>query len=701
MATRHTHWSPSLQAERRRQLLALIRSKLRPLLDANGDAPNLLWWDHDRVEVWASNAFLAGDTADVEFGNVILRHVRDVLAPKPGPNVFGCSAWAGVLAHHGERLEPDVREHGERFLLKNLPFGMTADFQFHGYNDNMPVMWTWALLYGGEHLNRPDFLRTARANLGQMKDMLRRRGTVSEYGMGYSVHRQGGFANIAEFSRDAEIRELACDIEARIWAEIAGHWHPALGQVCGASMRGGHPIVDEMQVLFTQVVGCPPAFPWQTAEAYLDTREVVQELGCDPNQYVFAYPFGFAAEFASATYHVPDAVAELFHRKDTPFRFACTAENGYVNEGIWCKQVPVRGQGGILIGSKLTDEVVEIEDCPQHGAQPHQLVTWHGRNFSLGSSTANMFTTSHALRCNYRRIEKPSGFEDLGVMCLRYNINGKVPGGRLPNLYPRSPDDAPQPAENYCQLYRDMGRHFCLQHANTVLCLSTPDYREYWDVRELRLDLLFLQQHGKVRRWELSADGSRMDIDEGAVYFSVRPLIGRRLESSTGFQPVTPENTGKMPVPPSCIRVREINEWLAISLYNYEGPSRSFGKREIAKLGNGFVLEVRDSTEFADFAAFQAEMDRAKVLDQFYGGRRRVHYARPDLRLSTHYCPYTHTTMYASINGLERPWEKLSFSNGIETSMPFMDNTPAPGFEDWDWIETQMKRPVETYNPRE
>jgi hypothetical protein len=94
-------------------------------------------------------------------------------------------------------------------------------------------------------------------------------------------------------------------------------------------------------------------------------------------------------------------------------------------------------------------------------------------------------------------------------------------------------------------------------------------------------------------------------------------------------------------------------------------------------------------------------MAEARVLDQLYGGRRRVHYARPGLRLSTHYCPYMHTVMQASVNGVEKPWEKLSFSNGIEKTLPFMDDTPAPGFEDWDWIETQMTRPVETYNPRE
>ena len=681
--TTGTLWSSEHQALRRTELLRLIRGKLKPLLTGQADAPHLLWWDQPRVELWASNAFFAGGVADVAFANTIVRRVRDVLKHQPGPGPFEACAAAGLLAEHDASLDTDTREFLRQVLIGNAEHAITADFQFHGYNDNMPIMWTWAQLFAGERYDRPDLLKIAHANLHQLKDLLRRRGTVSEYGMGYSTHRQGGLARIVEHSRDEATRQLARDLEARIWAEISGHWHPELGEMVGASMRGGHPINPEMHALFIQVFGREIERSWMPQESHLDTRAEVQSLGHDPDHFLFAYPFGFMAEFASATYHIPDAVAALFYRKPVPFRFACTAENGYVNEGIWCKQVPVYGQGGLLITTKLTDEVVEIEDCPQHGAQPHQLTTWHGRHFGLGTATTNMFTTSYALRCNYRRLAKPMSLADMGVCAVRYNINAKVPGGRLPNLYPKSPDDHPTPYENYCRLYRDMGRHFCLQHENTVLCLSTPDYREHWDVRELRLDLVFLQEPGRVRQWKIADDGSRIDIDEGAVYFSIRPLIGRHLERQ------------------EAIRVREINEWLVISLYNYAGPSRAFGKREIAKQGNGFVLEVRDSEDCASFADFQAQMVGARVLDQLYGGRRRVHYARPGLRLSTHYCPYTHTVMQASINGLERPWEKLSFSNGIEKSLPFMDDKPAPGFEDWTWIETQMAREIESYNPQE
>ncbi len=632
------------------------------------------------MELYAATAFLVGDPEDAAFGNTILRHVRDVLRPATtDPCPFETNGLATLLCDFEERLEPDLRAYVRDLLLALAPHGMTRDFQFHGYNDNMPVMWSWALSFAGDYFDRDDFRRIALANLLQLKDMLRRRGTVSEYGQGYSTHRLTGISRIVEHTADPAMRQLALDLEARLWAELAGHWNPALGVFGGGSMRGGWPVNAETTPLLMHVLRDALAKPWANRERYYDTTDTLVSLGLDPREYLFCYPFCYLAEFAGSVYHVPDAIAPLFYGKPAGSDFACTAEAGYVNEGVFMKKREVKGIGGVHKGIELTREEVVIKDFPEHGAQPHGLRTYHGANYTLGSSTQNMFTTSHAMQCHYRRTLSPAGLADLGGLFIRYNINGKVPGGRHPNTYRKSPDYE-ETADNYCCLYRDQGRHACLQHENTILCLMTPEWREWWDVRSLHADLCFYQPEGKVRHWELSADGSRLDVNEGAVYLSIFPLIGRHLERE------------------EAIRIREQHEWLVVSVYNYEGPSRAFDKRTMAKLGNGFVLEIRDAADYASFEAFQAEMARARLLDQLYGGRRRVHYARPDLRLSTHYCPYTHTVMQASVNGLERQTPHLWLSGGQHAGLPFLDDTPAPGFEDWDWIETQHQRPPEPYN---
>ncbi len=689
-------WSEREQSKRREWLGGMIRRKFRPLLGDDARSEHLVWWDQPRVAIWSTNAFFIGGAEDIAFANTIMRYVRDVLKPQPGPNVFEASALATALALHGDKMEPDVKSYATESLAAFLPYGCAADFQFHGYNDNMPVMWTWALAFGGEFLKEPKFTKIAWANLHQVKDMLRRRGAVSEYGQGYSTHRITGFAHIVEHVADKKMRTLAKEVEARIWAELAGHWSPMTAQFCGASMRGGHIRNPESASLMWQVFGdgvLTPALPRD--ELYeRSPAETAKELGLDPEKFLMAYMFGYSAEFASATYHVPERAAELFHKKPKGFTFACTAENGYFNEGIFCKQIPVYGTGGVLITTKPTNEMVVLKDFPEHGAQPHGLVTHHGANYAVGTSTTRMFRTSHAFRCTYRRAaaaKSAAGFCDI---LLRYNINDKTPGGRLKNTYWKSPDYPSEQKENYCLLYQDMGAHHCLQHKNSVMLVSAPSYLECWDVRSLRLDLLFFQQHGKVGGIRFdgkpvprlpfeAAEPGLITIDEGPTRLAIRPLIGRSLERKCA------------------VKIHEVNEFLLISLYNYEGPSRSFTQHEIAKLGNGFILEVRDAERRASFDDFQREMASAKVLDQLYGGRRRVHYARKGLRLSTHYCPYTRTTMYDAVNGLNHEIPQFQYSDDSHKGLPFLDAKPAVGFEDWDWLETQMTRPMPDYNPTE
>lgn len=664
-------WSSEAQHDRRRELAAYIRSRLRPLLGADARAEHLVWWDQDRVAIWASHAFFLGGAADAAFANVMLRYALG-LPFTPGPNVFGAAALAGVLACHDAKLATDVRAAVRERLAEILPFGMTADFQFNGYNDNMPIMWTWALAFGGELLGDERFTTIAWANLCQLRDLLRRRGTVSEYGAGYATHRLTGLAHLATHVRDDRLRELARQCEARLWAELAGHWSPAVAQIGGASMRGGSPLNQETPALLRQVFGdAVTKIPWQH-HVEVESRAVVRSLGLDESRYLFAYPFGYAAEFASAEYHIPDAIAELFYQKPVGFTFQCTAENGYVNGGIFCKQIPVYGQGGVLITTKLTNEVVMIKDHPEHGAQPHALTTFHGANYVVGSSSSAQFFTSHAFRCTYRRAR------GLGEVFVRFNINDKIPGGRTRNRYWKSPDFAEE-RENYCELYYDCGSYHCLQHRNTVLCLQRPEYFEHWDIRSLRTDIFFWQAAGPVV--PVIHHDRLITIEDGPVYIAIHPLIGW---AGLRAQPVI---------------VREIGGWCVISLYNYEGPSRQVTPHEIARIGNGFVFEVRDAAEYPSFGAFLAEMEKVRILDQHYAGRRRVHYARPDLRLSTQYCPYTRTVMTDSINGREFVCPQFAYSDGRHRGLPFLDGAESVGFADWDWLVAQHNRPRETYNP--
>ena len=686
-----TPWSPSAQAPRRAELAAYIRATFRPLLDDQARSERLLWWDQSRIAMWATHAFFAGDATDVAFANTILRYVRDDIAEVPGPNPFLASGWASVLALHGAQVDADIRSFALDVLAQVCPFGLTHDYTFHGYNDNMPVMWTWALAYAGEVLDNPRFTEVAWANLRQERDMLRRRGAPSEYGQGYASHRLTDMAHLAVHGPSADFREVALKVEQRFWAELAGHWSPAVAQLSGPSMRGGGPYAHETSSIFYVVFGDEiqtPAAPWQRIyEEY--PAAFAREFDLDPAQFLMCYPFAYGSQFSAAEYHVPDEVAPLFYRKPVGFTFRCTAETGYVNEGLFCKKRDLAGVAGMSKGLELTSEVVSIPHSPAHGAQPHGLTTYHGANFALGTATVNMFGTSHAFRCTYRRRVPAAAVADHGDVFVRYNINDKVPCGRTHNTYWKSPEYSDE-KENYNTLYFDQGRHHTAQDGPTALVLDSPLWLEHWRVKSLRTDVFFWTGGGPVGEvWvgdqpitqlPYAGPDDLITINEGAVYLALRPLICRSAERQ---------------VP---LRLTQTAQYLMVSLYNYEGPEISLTEHEMPKLGNGFAFEARDAADYASFSAFQEEMRSARVLDQLYGGTRSVHYARPDLRLSLVVCPYQDTVTQRSVNGVEQEFPQFSYSPGTPP-LPFLDAPPAVGFEDWDWIETQAARPAETYNP--
>ena len=55
--------------------------------------------------------------------------------------------------------------------------------------------------------------------------------------------------------------------------------------------------------------------------------------------------------------------------------------------------------------------------------------------------------------------------------------------------------------------------------------------------------------------------------------------------------------------------------------------------------------------------------------------------------------------MFDSVNGLNHEIPQIAFSDGRHQELPLLDHKPAVGFADWDWIQTQIERPAETYNP--
>jgi hypothetical protein len=180
--------------------------------------------------------------------------------------------------------------------------------------------------------------------------------------------------------------------------------------------------------------------------------------------------------------------------------------------------------------------------------------------------------------------------------------------------------------------------------------------------------------------------------------------VDREVDTAVEVHPEGAEAILRLAIPPGAdvaILLPEEGGFLVISLYNYAGAECVLSPRDMAKLGNGFAFDVRDAADYPSFAAFQAEMRTVRTLDQLYSGVRRVHYARPELRLSLVLCPYTNTVMQRSINGRTADTPHLALGDGGKQGLPFLTDATNVGFADWDWLTTQVGRDAETYNPSE
>ena len=142
-----------------------------------------------------------------------------------------------VMLGAGDRLPADLRAALRERIGRDVLHYAKKDLQHHGYNDNHVTLATASLVLGGELVGNSEAVEEGRANLMNFRDTFLRRGFMHETNDCYIPHSLYSTAIVAEFAQDPEIRQLARDGEARIWADWIGHWHPNLGRKPGPSAR--------------------------------------------------------------------------------------------------------------------------------------------------------------------------------------------------------------------------------------------------------------------------------------------------------------------------------------------------------------------------------------------------------------------------------------------------------------------------------
>ncbi|TLS52582.1 hypothetical protein FE782_08070 [Paenibacillus antri] len=600
------------QQERRQQFYNLYLSRMYDAIDERGEWRGRGPTANFREKLWHCLPLLYAGGAAANRANAIIESLETRYCH------FSPMTSMQLLLKYADRLTDAAAAKLRKYVLVSLDGAAEQRIRFPMYNDNFAALATFTLLTAGETFNKPDAFAAGETKLMQLIDVFRRRGTLMEFGSPtYTPITTHVLAEIVNHVKDERIRELALQCEARMWAEIAIHYHPTTGHFAGPYSRAylvdsvAHPhnVHGLLHLVFGEAVSLKPIetlFPVRTKQ--------VEHIGVEtlmlPN----------LAWLYSGDCHCPPELEALALRKPLPFDAVATAE--------------------CLPG----EETAYAGEAAEHPA-------WSGPNtirmtadYALGTSAGQFYdgAISDSFHAVYRTRPDVRDWTDTRAVFSRYFFNEREPGRE--NVY-NGKASGPE-------MLRDEGRKFSIQHRNCALVAYRPKPYEAKRATSMKLSVVFPVHFTDVdqvwfgeRRASLAGDAVEAPvpiyIEDGPVYFA--------------FLPLAVTNAGRT----SAVKLERFEEYLLLSFYNYEGPARAFEPKEAALLTNGFVVHVGSAAEHGSFESFRRHAAAGSLRDetthQLEGYTRRIRYEHPDVTFDFAYSPRSEGVLYASVNGRPRP----------------------------------------------
>jgi hypothetical protein len=475
--------APATPGERRAAVVALAAQRYREWFNPDGLWVSPLPAPDVRETVWGMFSLLQGGPEEVALANVVLRqlpfnHHNPTRTPGEAEtqfDIFVTNHTVQLLIQHGPKLEPDVRQKLEgwaRHALGDYAGDRQSDYQFHGANDNMPAKATLGMILGGEYFGDDEAVEHGLWNLRQLRDLLTRRGLLSEYtSPTYSPLSIVNLTEISLHSRHAEARELAALCAERVWADVLGHFHLPTGIMGGPYSRA-------YQLDSTGHFSTVSALLW-IALGGMTAFNLIEELSHSSIRLVHhhdSYPsqLGLVSWIASCPLEPPAYLLEWLENRSYPFNFRASAERGF--EGA-----------GEVNTSFYTEE-----------------------HFALGTAGDEAWCELQAevFFLHYRRHAQRHGVENLRTAYCRYLINDQCPGDRRAD-----------------HLLKPHGVVQTVQEGRVALVLSRPSLAlEEKELRSLKFSVILPEHFGTVEKIE--ATDSCVFIQDGPVYLGLRILDG-------------------------------------------------------------------------------------------------------------------------------------------------------------------------------
>jgi hypothetical protein len=676
-------WSADGMQPRRAWVFDQVRRAFRRFVDADGawqSPPGLNPEPDWRVIVQVALPFLFGDAADRRLARAFLLH------PTVQQRINACSFTTeyvlAVINGAGEAMPADLRATLLARIGRDVLHYAKKDLQHHGYNDNHVTLATAVLVLGGELTGNAEAVEEGRANLLNFRDTFLRRGFMHETNDCYLPHTLYSTAQVAEYAQDPEIKQLALDCEARIWADYILHWHPNLSRKPGPSARdytGGrlHPLVVAagLWLVFGDGFG-QPAYPPE--DVFADVLPDEHYFRFNGNPADGHWNLGFLARMAAHPFHVPAHLAPLIYDRPYPHTVRGTHETGHYDEGAR-REAP--GPGGTKVLEGITLEHVLPFSGREIFTYQYQEADW-----AMGTASQRMIGNcpNNNWQVAYRKAAPLARTADQGLLFCSYTINDKPVTGDW--IFRMDPDDPAVTQHEDIEHWFDNGRYAGLQHERITIVLYRPRIHERHALTALATTLVvpltFNNRVDHVWLGDMEIDdftgesASLCDIfiQDGPLYIGIRPLLSR---------------------PQACAgaRVRAVRDdcWGLIHLYSYDGPAQSLSEMDLCRIGGGFLCEVATAADFSDIAAFKAWFCQGQVLDDQHFFMRQVRYHRDGLDLGLRWDVWTDTIIYRTLNGRAYPLPQFDATGVDPASLPWLTGDVAD-LDHFAWAARQARR---------
>jgi hypothetical protein len=708
--------SPESQALRRNEVWKHIRATSGRYFDADGRydgnafQPGLDRAYDQRVVVELAIAFLHGDSSDREFAEKILR-ANDL---NIGFDAFTMDYILALWHAAGEKLMPETRQwvldkiragsqchvdSGIRVISSlNGTVSTYSGFNFrggqwHGYNDNHVAMAMSSLILGGELIGDQLLVEAGRCLFRQMRDTLSRRGFIHEANDCYLPHTMYPLAAIAAWAKDAECRELAQAGLDRIWSDLLGHWHPNLGRKLGPSARDytqGRLSCKGWVMFFHYVFG-PESLPgWLNLDdIFAPSAAPVERKMQWPQGGGTGWNLGFLARIAAQPFQVPEVLQPWVTTKPYPFEIIGTNEFGNMLE----IHEEVRPDG-----TKIQHGLNNV----QFAGGSHLLTTYMEEDWGMGTADQRLLggCPNNNWQLSYRKQRPLSDIRQQGNWFCSFTINDKCVSEENHLQYI---EGMPESKTLHGPIhFADAGRFAGLQHQRTAMLVYRPRPLENWAISSLALSLVFPMHFGndvdefwlgdeRVKNWSGSSTSANdIFIKDGPLYIGFRPLTPPWRDDLNGSKPA-----GFVPR----LVVEQRGLWGCIHLETYRGEPISVRQEcDLARLGNGFIVEVATEEDFASLDAFKAWFRAGQVADDTFHWQRQVRYHRaaalgqPKLDLALRWDAWQDRIMFRALNGRSLP-EPIFKCTGLDNAaLPWLTGDVS-GEDHFSWLPTLLNRP--------